>query len=178
MSFSDTICRSCADRVRIEGLWGTSPPSPVWPGSPQTALIFVGLPLVTALVLLATPLDDVAPPPQEARAPAGAYLATTETPLQGGEISAAAMPSAVATRAAAARGGDVPSVIYERQRRTRPVHARAGDGERKSPPDMVADRPSGRGRSAVGAPERVRLAAVTVSSDSRPSASLLAPQSP
>lgn len=177
MSFTDTICRSCADRVRIEGLWGTSPPPPVWPGSPQTALIFVGLPLVTALVLLATPLDDVAPPLQEARAPVGAYLSTTEAAFEGREIAAAAMPNAVAA-GAAVRDDEVPPVIYEPRRRSRPVRAEASDAERISTPGVVAARRSDRGPSPARSPERLTLAAATVSSESRLSASSLAPQSP
>lgn len=175
VSFSDTICRSCADRVRIEGLWGTSPPAPVWPGAPQTALIFVGLPLVTALVLLATPLDDAAPPPHHAARPVGGYLAATETSVQSGEIAAAAMPNVVAP-GAAARDEDPPPVIYETRRRLRPVRARGSDAERKTPPAMVADRRSDRARSPARA-KAITLAVVPVSSDSGP-ASTLAPQSP
>jgi hypothetical protein len=70
LAFSDTICRSCAERVRIEGLWGSAPPEPVWPGSPQTAALFVGLPLLIALVLMAAPLHDPGPPPPALQASA------------------------------------------------------------------------------------------------------------
>ena len=79
VAFSDTICRSCAARVRIEGLWASSPPKPVWPGSAQTALLFVGLPLLWALVLMAAPLHDAGPPP--AREETLAALVAAEAPL-------------------------------------------------------------------------------------------------
>jgi hypothetical protein len=62
IAFSDTMCRSCAERVRIEGLWASSPPTPVWPGSAHTALLFVGLPLLAALLLMSAPLHDATPP--------------------------------------------------------------------------------------------------------------------
>ena len=116
VSFSDTICPSCADRVRIEGLWG-SPPPPVWPGSPQTALIFVGLPLLTALVLLATPLHDPGPPPlREDRAGlVGDDLPASEPLPAAREIAAAAIPRTVARRQPVA-DDRVPAVIYETRR--------------------------------------------------------------
>lgn len=119
VSFSDTICPSCAERVRIERLWGISPPTPVWPGSPQTALIFVGLPLLTALVLLATPLHDAAPPPPGEDGPArlSVEAPATEPRLVPAEVGTAAMPRAVARRQPVS--DPVPAVIYE-TRRLRP----------------------------------------------------------
>ena len=128
VSFSDSICPSCADRVRIEGLWG-SPPPPVWPGSPQTALIFVGLPLLTALVLLAAPLHDAAPlpPREETIAVTGRDLTEPEPGLADRTV-VAAMPRAVARRSA--KESAVPAVIYETRRRVdRPRElARAATG--------------------------------------------------
>ena len=116
VSFSDTICPSCAERVRIERLWGIAPPPPVWPGSPQTALIFVGLPLVTILVLLATPLHDPEAPPPPAIAHEVAMLprvALAEPPT-------AALPQTIVRRQR--RDTDaIPAVIHEtRQPRHRP----------------------------------------------------------
>jgi hypothetical protein len=125
VSFSDTICPSCAARVRNEGLWGTSPPTPVWPGSPQTALIFVGLPLLTAIVLLATPLHDAAPPRAGEETPP---LLSVEAPATGprlaqAEVGTAAMPRTVARRQPVS--DDVPAVIYETRRwRRAPVPVR------------------------------------------------------
>ena len=88
--FTDTICRSCAERVRIEGLWGSAPPEPVWPGSAQTAAIFVGLPLLIALVLMAAPLHDPGPPPpitQANAAPvAGRVLARPRRRIHGHDL--------------------------------------------------------------------------------------------
>src|SRR5688572_17500946 len=137
VAFSDTVCPSCADRVRIEGLWGSPPPS-VWPGSPQTALIFVGLPLLTALVLLATPLHEAAPPPagQEAFPRLSMEAPATEPRLAPAEFGTAAMPRTVARRQPAS--DDVPAVIYEtrRWRRRAPVTVRPA--ERRSAPAVVA----------------------------------------
>lgn len=152
VAFSDTICRSCADRVRIEGLWGSAPPPPVWPGSAQTALLFVGLPLLTALVLLASPLHD-APPPvtrQEAAAPVSASAA--EPLVAAPEPRPAAMPRAVARRAA--RESAAPAVIYE---------------VRRSGPPPVG--PAAR-------PESIRLATVPAGAEARISAASLGTQSP
>ena len=119
MSFSDTICPSCAERVRIERLWGIAPPPPVWPGSPQTALIFVGLPLVTILVLLATPLHDPEVPP---RPEPTAVLAAEVAVLP----ATAALPHAVVRRQRVAADA-IPAVIYETRRpreRARPEPSR------------------------------------------------------
>jgi hypothetical protein len=120
VSFSDTICPSCADRVRIERLWGTSPPPPVWPGSPQTALIFVGLPLLTILVLLATPLHEPGPPPPR---PDPAAVIAEALPPRGAlaETATAALPHAVIRRDRADRD-HVPAVIHDTRRpRYRPA---------------------------------------------------------
>jgi hypothetical protein len=116
VSFSDTICPSCADRVRIERLWGTSPPPPVWPGAPQTALIFVGLPLVTILILLATPLHDPGPltPRPDAAAAIAEELAGSPR-IARVESAAAALPHAVVRRPRA-EGAGVPAPIYETRR--------------------------------------------------------------
>jgi len=117
VTFTDTICRSCAGRVRIEGLWGSSPPTPVWPGSAQTAALFVGLPLLTALVLMAAPLHDPGPPPAlEAPAAAVAEPVTDSTAL------ADPAPSFTTRHAIASRPSrdamlePVPAVIYETRR--------------------------------------------------------------
>jgi hypothetical protein len=121
VAFTDTICRSCAQRVRIEGLWASSPPTPVWPGSAQTAALFVGLPLLMALVLMATPLHDTAPPPvredaavtASADRPAKALAEpTVENPR---DVELAASPSFRARHALARRASapPVPEVIYE-----------------------------------------------------------------
>jgi hypothetical protein len=115
--------------VRIEGLWG-SPPPPVWPGSPQTALIFVGLPLLTALVLLATPLHDPGPPaPREEITAALAGDVPTPAPrLVDRETGGAAMPRAVARRQPVSEER-VPAVIYETRRTIhRSPSARAAGG--------------------------------------------------
>jgi len=119
VSFSDSICPSCADRVRIEGLWG-SPPPPVWPGSPQTALIFVGLPLLTALVLLAAPLHDAAPlpPREETIAVTGRDMTQPEPRLADQRPVVAAMPRAAMRRSP--KENAVPAVIYETRRTVRP----------------------------------------------------------
>jgi hypothetical protein len=157
VSFTDSICPSCADRVRIEGLWG-SPPPPVWPGSPQTALIFVGLPLLTALVLLATPLHDPGPaaPREELAVALRAEVPTPALRLAEREIGGAAMPRAVARRQ---RTTDdrVPAVIYE-TRRT--IHRSRG------------------ARGAEGGSEPITLTAATTRAGSRPTPASLGTQSP
>jgi hypothetical protein len=155
VSFSDSICPSCADRVRIEGLWG-SPPPPVWPGSAQTALIFVGLPLLTALVLLATPLHDPGSPPpprEEVAVPLGSERPAHEPRIAERPLDAAAMPRTAAGRKPTA-DDSVPPVIYE-TRRT--VHRRL-------------ERASGS--------EPITLAAVASRPERRVTATSLAPQSP
>jgi hypothetical protein len=111
VSFSDTICPSCAQRVRIERLWGIPPPPPVWPGSPQTALIFVGLPLITILVLLATPLHDPEAPPPAAIARDVAILPRVAV----AERPSAALPQPVVRRQRVHTDAG-PAVIYERRR--------------------------------------------------------------
>jgi len=117
IEFTDTICRSCAERVRIEGLWGPSPPPPVWPGSAQTAALFVGLPLLMALVLMAAPLHDAPPPAHEPAAAAVPGSQRAEAPV--GE-SAVAPGVRVPGRQAAAsrprRPEPVPAVIFEMRR--------------------------------------------------------------
>ena len=120
LRFSDTICRSCAERVRIEGLWGSAPPTPVWPGSAQTAALFVGLPLLIGLVLMAAPLHDPGPPPALQPSPAAMVV---ERPAESVAVSEAGpAPSAPAPRAAVSRPRrpsalePVPAVIYETRR--------------------------------------------------------------
>jgi hypothetical protein len=127
VSFSDTICPACADRVRIEQLWGTSPPPPVWPGAPQTALIFVGVPFVTILILLATPLHDPGPPTPRPR-PAATIAEESAGSLRivRAESATAALPHAVVRHPRAARDG-VPAVIYETRR---PRHDPGADSRR------------------------------------------------
>lgn len=180
VAFSDTICRSCADRVRIEGLWGSSPPPPVWPGSAQTALIFVGLPLFTALVLLATPLHDPGPPPREeaaAASPAG-DLPAPEPGIAARDAGASAMPRAVSKR----RSVDdraVPAVIYETRRTRHRVPENAGTGVRSSAPAVVAVEPASAWLPpAPRAAERIKLAAAPANAERRATAASLAPQSP
>ena len=155
--FTETNCASCADRVRIEGLWG-SPPPPVWPGSPQTALIFVGLPLLTALVLLATPLHDPGPPaPREGlTAPLRDDVPTPDPRLVEGDSGGAAMPRAVARRRPTI-ADRVPPVIYE-TRRT--IHRSRG------------------ARVSGGGAEPITLAAATARAGSGPTAASLGTQSP
>lgn len=113
ISLSDSICPSCAARVRIEGLWG-SPPPPVWPGSPQTALLFVGVPLLTALVLLAAPLHDAAPlPPREETIAVTGRDMTELAPRRVETLTVvAATPRAVARRPP--KEAAVPSVLRPR----------------------------------------------------------------
>lgn len=119
VAFADTICRSCAERVRIEGLWASSPPTPVWPGSAQTALLFVGLPLLAALVLMATPLDEGTPliPREEPSVSAS----IDEPLLEALAAEAESAPPPASPRAAVARprqerSEPVPAVIYETRR--------------------------------------------------------------
>jgi hypothetical protein len=103
----------------------------VWPGSAQTALLFVGLPLLTGLVLLASPLHDAPPPPLREEAAALTGAAAMEPVAAAPEPRPAAMPRAVAKRAVL--DDAVPAVIYELRRSGRvrardnaaPVAARA-----------------------------------------------------
>lgn len=103
----------------------------MWPGSAQTALLFVGLPLLTGLVLLASPLHDAPPPPLREEAAALTGAAAMEPVAAAPEPRPAAMPRAVAKRAVL--DDAVPAVIYELRRSGRvrardnaaPVAARA-----------------------------------------------------
>src|SRR5919198_759525 len=156
VSFSDSICPSCADRVRVEGLWG-SPPPPVWPGSPQTALIFVGLPLLCALVLLATPLHDPGPPPprQEAAVTARSDSSALEPRVVERETAPARISRPVVPRERA--DAAVPAVIYE----TRRIVHRSRDDTRPA---------------AASGTERIRVEPARA--DARTTASSLGTQSP
>lgn len=174
VAFSDTICPSCAERVRNEGLWG-SPPPPVWPGSPQTALIFVGLPLLTALVLLATPLHDAAPPMPREEAAAPLSLPAPALRVAEREAGAAAMPRAVAKRQRV-DDGDVPAVIYETRRTRHRARESASTGRSGSAPAVLAMRTSGGWPAATR--ESIRLVAPPASGDARATATSLATQSP
>jgi hypothetical protein len=180
IAFSDTICRSCAARVRIEGLWGSSPPTPVWPGSPQTALIFVGLPLLTILVLLATPLHDPGPPPREETAAASP---ATDRPAPEPRAAAAgsglaAAPKAVARRQPVERAR-IPAVIYEGRRTRDREHEKAVPAVSRPATALVAVEPATvRGRPAQPAREPITLAVAMPSVERRVAAALLAPQSP
>ena len=181
IAFSDTICRSCAARVRIEGLWGSSPPTPVWPGSPQTALIFVGLPLLTVLVLLATPLHDPGPPPREEAAAASPASdgPAPEPRVAAAESSQTAEPKAVARRQPAERAG-IPAVIYEGRRTRHREHEKAVPPVDRPATALFAVEPVGvRRRPASPAPERITLAGAAPGMERRvAAAALLAPQSP
>jgi hypothetical protein len=156
ITFADTICRSCAARVRIEGLWASSPPTPVWPGSAQTALLFVGLPLLVALVLMAAPLHDATPPPG-----AAAALAADAGP-DGTAVAAKPRVRKRPVAVSRARRGDddpVPDVIFEIRRVIRASHRPATAPSRPQPASTIAATPwPGRPRS----PERRPLAAVVV----------------
>jgi hypothetical protein len=123
IAFMDTICPSCAARVRIEGLWGAAPPTPVWPGSAQTALLFVGLPVLTALLLMATPLHDVVPPPADEAPAAGVRepdilaAALSETGGADAIVPPPRPPTAPrAVRRRPSQGSPVPDVIFETRR--------------------------------------------------------------
>ena len=98
----------------------------MWPGSPQTALIFVGLPLLTALVLLATPLHDSAPPVpgDEVTAPLVGEPPPSEPRVAAQASAPAALPRVVARRPPTA-DARVPAVIYETRRTSRPRATRA-----------------------------------------------------
>jgi hypothetical protein len=113
ISFTETICRSCERRVRDEALWLPSPPTPVWPGSAHTAAILVGLPLLAALLLIATPLHEAThdsggnPPPP--------LTAELEDETHATTVSPAARPATV-PRARQVKPAPVPAVIYEMRR--------------------------------------------------------------
>jgi len=59
LQFTDGICPGCASRVTDDDAL-TPPPSERtrWPGSDRAAVIFVGVPLMAALVLAAAPLSE------------------------------------------------------------------------------------------------------------------------
>jgi hypothetical protein len=91
----------------------------VWPGSAQTALVFVGLPLVAALVLMAAPLHDATAPPIREEAPAAlaAEAELAERPV----VEPAATPASTERHAAVPRRRRgqtevVPAVIFETRR--------------------------------------------------------------
>lgn len=95
----------------------------MWPGSPQTALLFVGLPLVTILVLLATPLHDPGPPPrQDVAAAVADDLAPPAPRIARADTATAALSRAVVKRHRAEPDG-VPAVIYEPRRTRHRPHA-------------------------------------------------------
>jgi hypothetical protein len=176
VAFSDSICPSCADRVRNEGLWG-SPPPPVWPGSPQTALIFVGLPLLTALVLLATPLHDAAPPTPREEAAAPLSLPAPEPRVAKPETGGAAMPRAVAKRQPVDDRG-VPAVIYETRRTRHRAWEDASTAVSGSAPAVMATRTGGAWLHPAATPESITLTAPPANADARATATSLATQSP
>jgi hypothetical protein len=134
VAFTDTICRSCAERVRIEGLWASAPPTPVWPGSAQTAALFVGLPLLIALVLMAAPLHDPGPPPRvEERTAAWTADAPAEppadTPAAEDSAAVASFPArhAAVSRPRRAAVEPVPAVIFVSRRTLATQRQPAGD---------------------------------------------------
>jgi hypothetical protein len=127
VAFTDTICRSCAERVRIEGLWGSAPPEPVWPGSPQTAAVFVGLPLLVALVLMAAPLHDPGAPPPLPPPPAASVADVAPAAAVIEPASAPVVPRRTVSRARRLASEPVPAVIYE------PRPSRAGLAVRDVP---------------------------------------------
>lgn len=170
IAFTDTICRSCAARVRIEGLWGSSPPAPVWPGSAQTALLFVGLPLLIALVLMATPLHDATPVAREEAvdalpadpAPSRPVFVAAPVPVSRARPAAMSAPSRV-------RREPVPAVIFERRRTLRPRREPWRDPQ----PGLPVAAPA----RAVAASPRAVAETVAVAATLR-AADLRAPQSP
>jgi hypothetical protein len=172
IAFTETICRSCAERVRIEGLWASSPPKPVWPGSAQTALLFVGLPLLMALVLMAAPLGDGTPPParQEAAAPA------VDPPALEPPAAPSSLPAP--KRAARARRTDsepVPPVIFETRRTIRTLREHVRDELRPATAPSASVTAVHRRRPA---PAGVTLAAGVAPPDVRGRPVASAPQSP
>jgi hypothetical protein len=88
----------------------------VWPGSAQTALLFVGLPLLMALVLMATPLHDATPPSvsEEASASVAAEAALTESVVA--PVRSAPQRPVTATRPRRPEAERVPAVIFETRR--------------------------------------------------------------
>jgi hypothetical protein len=59
LQFTDGICPSCASRVMDDGAPTPRRSEPArWPGGDRAAVLFVGIPLMTALVLAAAPLSE------------------------------------------------------------------------------------------------------------------------
>lgn len=171
IAFTDTICRACAERVRIEGLWASSPPKPVWPGSAQTALLFVGLPLLMALVLMAAPLEDGTRPParQEAAAPA------VDPPALEAPTASSLPPARThVSRARRTTSEPVPPVIFETRRAIRTLPERTREAPRSAAP--AASVTTGHRRRPVS--EGVTLAAVVAHVDVRGRSVGSVPQSP
>jgi hypothetical protein len=139
IAFSDTMCRSCAERVRIEGLWASSPPTPVWPGSAHTALLFVGLPLLTALLLMAAPLHDGTPPAMR-KDPARRLDPAVRDPSVA-DLDELRPRDRRPVAPVARRPADdpVPDVVFEIRRilRRGPERAREGARSAPSPPPRV-----------------------------------------
>ena len=163
LEFTDTICRSGAERVRIEGLWGPSPPTPAWPGSAQTAALFVGLPLLMALVLMATPLD-VPPPAHEPAAAVVPDSQRAEAPL--GESAVALdvrVPGRQAMVSRPRRPEPVPAVIYE-MRRTLPRYREQGPQALRT---RASAPPQAQRLRRVPTPDPLTLAAVVARGDVR-----------
>jgi len=145
----------------------------VWPGSAQTALLFVGLPLLTALVLLASPLHDAPAPLPREEAAAPDSVSAPEPRFVELQPAPAAMPRPVATRPA--HDEAVPAVIYE-VRRTGRYRAREDAGAPVSgsaPAVMPTSRPRLRPVTSVEP-----VAAVAASAEARIIAASLAQQSP
>ena len=128
--------------------------------SPQTALIFVGLPLVTALVLLATPLHDAAPPPLREDAAALTAEATASEPRLAAAAIGTPAPLDAVVRRKTRRDAGVPAVIYEtrRVRYRGPATARA---DSESARVVMAPRASDTRPRPAAIPEPITLASAT-----------------
>jgi hypothetical protein len=102
LEFSDGLCSSCADRVRVETFRRDRAPAPAPPRrTARAAALFVGVPLAAALVLLAAPLSSPPPqPPMSARVVVPALSALPERAVR--PPAARPEPNAVAPR----RAGD------------------------------------------------------------------------
>lgn len=173
IAFTDTICRSCAERVRIEGLWASSPPTPVWPGSAQTALLFVGLPLLMALVLMAAPLHDAPPPParDEAVAPVADPPALEPPALPSLSPARTRVP-----RARRVESERVPAVIFETRRTIPTLREHTREALRASTAPALSRTTLPPLRRPVS--EGVTLAAVVEHADVRGRSVASGPQSP